>query len=197
MNSIVVRSRADEHRIPIAPLDVSAVRCRDCNEYLNKQEALLVEVADTPVLELSCGHIAEVEDYVWTDNVAVQREATRFLNVDTVKNSEWFHSTNITDWHEKVLDNNTLIHLGTEEAALSRAYYISRMSNSDMMMYCVKLKKNIQINDYIILDEDEWDFNYLINRHKVNRYLNMYESIGSISLLLHPSLFEVVETYYI
>lgn len=192
MNEIQVVSQRGWYELSVAPYGGSGIRCKECDQYLTMHDAYLVEICDEPVIELECGHAIETENAAWVDNVSVQKHSAVFADKEVVKNSYWYHATNVTEWHDKILHDNIMAHVGSEDAALSRAYYIASLSDADLLMYKLKLKESSKIEPDIILDEDDWSNNSLVNRHRVNRYVNMFESIGSISLLLHPSLFEIV-----
>lgn len=190
--SITVLDEFGEIELPVAPVGKSGIICRDCGEPFTVRDALRFETSDEPTMISGCGHFVDIADYIGLDNVALQHSALPLINKST--ETTWFHATRKDSWYDKVLENDVMIHAGDLASATSRGNYLAQgpRRRSDFLVYELRVRDGVKANNYIILDDNDWETN-LVNPDQINPYFNMYENIGSISILTHPSLVEVVD----
>lgn len=144
--------------------------------------------------------------------VSILPEALEFLDDEAVLNTTWFHTTIREDWDERLKghqgEDTPLTHLGTLEAATVRMEDLKRERESEGLapaqfyLYEVALLPTMSISESLADDDNDsapesvkdWrrDRFEKYDLFGCTRYVNMYESVGSISLLANPHHFEVV-----
>ena len=160
-----------------------------CNQYHNKTELLVVP---------SSHHL---------------------LNADNAKDVVWYHSTNIVNWLDVLQSAKAseyfgteegdvpFVHVGTRGAAMQRAvelyagvedlYFEADETINGAFMYAVRLKEDAVISQHISADTNDWPF-YVEEETKDKmggdalRYVNRWESTGSVSMLIDPQMLELV-----
>jgi hypothetical protein len=118
-----------------------------------------------------------------------------------VKSIAWFHATNIYNWLEEINytddedENRPYVHLGSKEAALELAKwkYLEDPDGDNEMFYLWQVTLNVEalLADALLEDNNDWFYEVADSTRKtlggdVIRYLNKWESAGSISLLADP-----------
>lgn len=139
--------------------------------------------------------------------VRVRPDQVKFLtDHSAVLKARWFHTTSSVNWLESVREDNVQVHLGSESAALGRGVDLKGTNKYDPepVIYELRLKDGARVDPRIFEDENNWDEEGFdgkyggaaepapYSRTKVNRYVNEWEAPGQVSLLVHPSLIEVV-----
>ena len=167
----------------------STLACSVCNMYLSKyqEDKFRCEYfADCR----SCGARLNPVDL----NVHVKPSSAKFLRVDNVRSSYWYHATYVEDWANEV-PSDLALHIGTWQSANRRWMDVNSGGQKfhDGNMYKLKLKPGVPILRSVVLD-DHLDDTYIGSEHagKVVRYVNMFESTGSISLIVRREHFDVI-----
>lgn len=132
-------------------------------------------------------------------DVWVHPSSVELLDKETAQKTTWFHTTSIEHWEVKILEHEKRIpyvHAGTLEAALDR---FEHQKNSYGWVYELQLSDDCILADEVYEDHDRWDYSVQegfterdgIVKHAI-RYINRWESVGSISILLDPRRMKVV-----
>ena len=167
----------------------STIMCSGCNQYISKYQ----ESAFRRMLRVDCANCGITLDECNME-VHMLPTSAKFKRVQEVRKSEWYHATAVENWFEEVPDD-VPIHIGTSAAAMMRWRDINSSSKRPEAgwLYRLRIKPSIPImrgfgpDDYI-------DSTYLDSRYsdRVIRYVNIVESVGSVSLLTRKHHFEVV-----
>lgn len=180
----------------------SAFTCLNCNASLPKDaERRLCESFAESYL-CACGEVSGVEEVdVW-----VLPSSESMLEKANAHKTVWFHSTNVEYWDEKIVGPAAVssvvpyIHVGTVEAAMER---FRDKGSRYGWLYEIELTDDCVLADEVYEDRDDWVTSaergfYEENedddedlRHAL-RYVNRWESPGSISLLLDPRKMKIV-----
>lgn len=153
---------------------------------------------------------------VYSAGLRVLNDSAPHMDAQKVREDLWYHTTTTAHWIEQLiegetadrdflvrmeqnpdLDTTVMVHLGTVDAALDRAGH--RTAFETVYMYVVRLKPGVEIAQVVKEDTNDSCPNYagFCERDgystEVTRYVNMYESPGSISLLANRKSFEVVD----
>lgn len=202
----------------LAPDGFSGAYCYSCKSFFTEEE--VDSVGDSgSLLCASCG--ANSDQGVLPSGVKYSDR--KFFSKSAVRENTWYHITVRSDWGgditaEDDVDEQPLVHLGSKDAALDRmqdlieeaaASGISGDKAPKFYCYEVKVKPVASIADAVLADDNDMapskpsdmNLNYVISdgydEYGVNRYVNEYESHGSISLLAHPSSFDIVSSYQV
>lgn len=152
-------------------------------------------------------------------NILVVPSSHHLLNTENAKEVIWYHSTNIVNWLETVQSGKEseyfgtdegdipFVHVGTRGAAMHRAielyagvedlYQEAKETINGAFMYAVRLKKEAIVSRHISADTNDWPF-FVHDDDKKEmegdalRYVNRWESSGSISMLVDPQMLELV-----
>ena len=148
----------------------------------------------------ACGESISVADSTLT----IIPASAPLLTDENVKSITWFHATNVYNWLEEVSfdygdeDEDMLrpyVHLGSKEAALELAKwkYLEENDDDNDMFYLWQVTLNVEavLADVILEDNNDWFYEVTDSARKslgadAVRYLNKWESAGSISLLADP-----------
>lgn len=184
----------------------SPFTCFSCNQPLSHMvEQFLVQSVEGTIVECSCGEELEITDV----DVKVIPSSIPLLESSIAKESVWFHSTNVKNWDVEILkaqptrtggisDNGMSVpyaHVGTREAALER---FSDRKESNGWLYEIRLKESARVSDLVYEDTSDWDFWVRTGYYEDDmlcdaiRYINRWESVGSISMLIDPRVMEIV-----
>lgn len=183
----------------IDPTVYSALPCPNCSSY--------VAEGTTPFSVCTeCNHALGGGSGVFPD---VLHSSSHLLSKETAQEVRWFHATTVTSWHERLLagfnadtenyDDGTLyVHVGTEAAALDIAHskHLAWNGGDKVYFYELALKSDCVLSDDLLKDLNDWFFKVtpttkrILNGDAI-RYVNRWESCGSISLLVDPRMLEV------
>lgn len=176
--------------------------CRACNKHIHQDEFDAFHGCDS---------------YHLKTDLLVVPSSHHLLDLDTAQNAVWFHSTNVKNWLERVQSGEAneyfgmedgevpYVHVGTVEAAWHRANELysgncgedTAEVSSNAFMYQVRLKENAVVSRHISEDTNDWFF-LVEDKHRTKmdgdalRYVNRWESEGSISMLVDPCALELV-----
>lgn len=134
--------------------------------------------------------------------IYISQDSAHLLEPDKAKSEVWYHVTSMENWHETLLDTEInpvtpLVHVGTLKAALERMEYFvaNHWDEQSYHLYAVTLKEGARLDPNIYDDEDKWPsevgYSILFRKYSTFRYVNKFESPGSISLLADPRDFTV------
>ena len=184
--------------------DLSPFACSHCGKHSTKSMETHMRYAHNalyghqhePFL-CACGRTISIADSTLT----VTPSSAPLLNDETAKNITWFHATNIYNWLEEISfrdDENTqrpYVHLGAKAAALELAQWKYLEDNDDdndsFYLWQVTLNVEAILADGLLEDHNDWFYEVTDSTRKALgadavRYLNKWESAGSISLLADP-----------
>ena len=132
----------------------------------------------------SCGQALHdlFREYV---GVKVRRACAHYL---TDPPREWWHGTTRAHWEDT--PENAVVHIGTRQAAKERAE-IQRVTPA--FLYKVRLKDGVSFVRDVEDDCNEWPEDYERHHPWVHRYVNKYESPGSVSAYTRFSNLEIID----
>lgn len=167
----------------------SALYCPKCETHLSKYKERDF-LSEYDVTCSKCGNRMSEYDIA----VSVIPTSEKFLRVGAVRESLWYHSTSRENWHDNVPDD-VPIYLGTRAAAKARRSHTrTELRDEEAFLYTLKLKRNVPILRSVTADDYLNDhYTYPKYAHQVVRYVNMFESVGSISLITRRDHFEIVK----
>lgn len=173
----------------------SAFACGSCFEPISKEDQLTLcsGDADDALENVDCPACGDYFDITEVE-VRVHPEATPLLSMETVLETEWFHVSWSSNWHASLLREESIpyVHAGNRQSAIDR--YEGLYRGCIAYLYKFKLAPGISISDVIYDDLNEWPEDIqrgglpYRNGREVNgvRYVNRWESPGSISILVNP-----------
>lgn len=184
---------------------LSPFSCAHCGEHTSKlmetqmRSAHNARVDESP-FRCACGESISVADSTLT----VIPSSAPLLDDENVKSVTWFHATNVYNWLEEVSfdygeeDEDMLrpyVHLGSKEAALELAKwkYLEENDDENDMFYLWQVTLNVEavLADFVLEDNNDWFYEVTDSAREALganavRYLNKWESAGSLSLLADP-----------
>lgn len=190
--------------------NLSPFVCVRCNAHIDKRLELQIRREHNAFFgeksaRCSCGAGISVEESLLT----VVPSSSPMINARTAKNTTWFHATNIYNWLEEVTmidECRPYVHLGTKEAALELAKWKYLEDNDDdnpiFYLWEVTITDGAVLSDAILEDDNDWFYEVTDSTRNaidgdVVRYLNKWESVGSISLLADPRHISSVRVHYV
>lgn len=198
-----------------ADAGLSPFRCDNCSTHITKQNE-----SDSPlwheIPQVECNLCGDLQ----AGSITVIPESSSLLQAEVARDTIWFHTTYVENWFEKVSTGQGMeegredgdflfVHVGSEAAALDNAHYkyFDGYSSSDeptVMLYQVRLKADAVLSARVVNDNETWrDFDSVVEGSKeaiggdAVRYLNRWESPGSISLLVDARQLELVSVQQI
>lgn len=193
---------------PMSAEAQSAFVCLGCDEPLSKTwERMLTKGFDS----YQC--VCEEESMVDELDVHVLPSSFQFLDAGITRETVWYHSTKVENWAEEVSklrptficgSNEMLsvpyIHVGTLDAAMAR---FEDTNSESGWLYEIRIKDEAVLAGEVYEDRNDWEqwvrtgfFEGVLEDKKqcdVLRYVNRWESVGSISLIMDPRFMEVVK----
>lgn len=206
---ITIRKQPVASAMPIAPVDkngeqvrvfdsesqenkrLTAFYCKGCSRHLTDEEADIVISWDR--IKCSCGMKLAREDADLKDNLglAVLKKDLWVTDPNTRDGGVLYHATYDTNWHNEIKENpNRLLHIGSQDAAHSRAAELANTGTSpELVLYEIELVETASSSS--VLNEDlaeQWDTELKPENEKVKEsfhlYINGWEDHGSVSALL-------------
>lgn len=200
----------------LAPEGYSGAHCGKCKSFFTDEQVDAASASGKLTCE-ACGR--ESDDGVLQSGVRYGDR--KYFSKGAVREETWYHITVRNHWGEDITESDDVndqpfVHLGSKEAALVRMKALVEdeardpgYKGSHTQYYCyeVKVKPAAPIADAVLPDDNEiapkkpsdFGINYISSEgyeeYGVNRYVNEFESHGSISLLAHPSSFEIMDSY--
>jgi len=143
-----------------------------------------------------------------TAHLEVTADTAHLLDDAEASTAAWFHATKDPNWMDSlnksasVSAGSVIVHVGVKEAALARikdVLWMARLGGpQEYFLYEVRLRGSAQLLSEVVDDENEWPSrsNAFENRYGAGdaiRYVNRWETPGSVSLLVDAAAIEVVK----
>lgn len=176
--------------------DETDFACPKCSKTLSREEGKRLDDWDS--FPCQCGYTLNLFD---TEiEVLVQPKDASLLDKSEVRQRTWFHSTSSPDWLEQVTAAGKYAHVGSLEAATDRATVKSQNKDANEQktyLWELRVKPEAVIAGDLMRDDSDWleTVSPCSKDHlggDVQRYINKFESAGSISLLIDPRQMEAV-----
>lgn len=165
--------------------------CKNCSKHLSDEDADIIICWDR--VKCSCGTKLSRQDKELKDNLGLAM-IKKDLWLTDAKNRDGgvlYHATHDPNWHREIRDNpNRLLHIGSEDAAHSRATELATIGKSpELVFYEIELVETTSSSS--VLHEDlaeEWEPELKPNNENVkdsfHLYVNGWEEHGSVSAVL-------------
>lgn len=180
--------------------------CGNCGNHIEKSaERFSSYWQEVPVL--ACKTCGDAQ----AGSITVAPSSAHLLQPTAVKESIWYHATYVEDWFNKVSTGHGMkretgdflyIHVGNENASRDLAdskYFTHPEDGEKIVLYQLKVKADAVLAPSIFNDiETWWDYSSVTAETRTAiggdaaRYLNRWESPGSISLLVDARMLEMV-----
>ena len=180
----------------VAPEGVSGLVCACSHaptlQFTRKhasEKQILCEKCDEPI---NNGELVRV----------IHADSTLLTDPTEVTSRTWYHATHRKNWFKDILSaaptraydsGNLMIHMGNKDASLDRIF---AKSSDEWYLFEITLKPgtpvDVTVHDDNFCDALDWTGSTRYLADGVTRYVNAYEGIGSISLLVNPSYIESV-----
>lgn len=169
--------------------------CGYCKHVFSGYDSSIINVSEVMGCP-NCGLSVRKADC----DILVRPSSERYRDLDAVMSSSWFHFTFVDDWFNVVTGKGQLtpaVHVGTFDAAVERGrdainYYDTPTND----LYEIRFKPGTKFDDLIHSDkENRWEERASDLPYDAARYVNKYESPGSISIICDPRVLEVVAVH--
>ena len=181
----------------VAPQGLSGAYCYDCLGFF-PWDVVSHDAADTFDCP-NCG--VSVGQHFW--HTGITSDGALFADNRHVYASSWFHSTTNPDWLSSVQNAGQvpLVHVGSRMASKQRHSNLRKSGvNEPFYLYETRLNASVSLCDGFV-DDDNDDAPKLVGEvagpqydtFGATRYVNAYEHIGSVSLLVNPAGLSLVK----
>lgn len=199
-----------------------ATRCAHCEHGYSDNQSDVISRTINAKGSFTCVKCGKAYYDMTQFNIWVREDSAKFLNLDTVRNSFWYHGTHARHWHSSLVTGgdpfhhsygtgDIMVHIGTQSAAEERIrhrkeFHATRnpMHFEDWCVFTLRIKDSAEVHPVLQKDFDWFpethndildDFEDLFDWEPegVTTYLNAFENPGSISLLANINALEVVE----
>lgn len=163
----------------------SAFRCPTCGRAPTRKHEIRLISSDAA--ECPCGEIYDATEAT----VLVGQNSEKFLDLLTTRESIWWHGTHQHDWPRKPIEDPDLyyVHIGTYHAAYMRA-----RQEKAAYLHKVVLYWPTKVSPIFLKDRGWWPQKIEgFDLADAYRYVNRWESPGSISLLVDPLCIKTLE----
>lgn len=178
------------------PGDETAVFCRKCKRFLTKEAEKSLRKIDG-ISYYTCDR-HEGREFDNVGDYYMHHESLKYLDERVVREETWYHVSVKSDLDETNCEFK--FYVGTKQAAIERILELD-VDPNDVTFYEAKLKPASKINNNIVDDDgifDGMEPQELVQQHdellktgEVYRYVNMFESPGSMSLVGKRKDFEL------
>lgn len=169
----------------------SPFRCPECGRAASRTEHANLLISGYAV-ECTCGFIYDNE----IAEVVLRQGSLKYLNTVEVFNNYWWHTTYLTNWFKDIRNYHgdtkvylPMVHLGTFNAACDRGRWEGYTN-----LFRVRLKNSAKIMPEVQDDKTIWPSLAEDYEYDIIRYVNRWESAGSISLLVNPNAMIIAES---
>jgi len=170
------------------------VACPLCQTFYRDSDANSASVGmECP----GCGKYNEPHTLI----VGVLPEDVELLTSDdAVRQRTWYHVSTREDWMGEIdkAEVTPVVHLGSKKAAYERT---NQLEFKNLRIYEVKLNDDIPISPVIEIDDTDRQPITVdqLEPHPnmvdgANRYINSFEDCGSVSLMVNPTMFTVIDS---
>ena len=171
------------------------LRCPACSELLTSAQHKALRSWTS---EVECSRCGMSRMNIYDVDVDIQKGCEKYLDDDVVRKVKWHHTTNAYDWLDQVQNawEKPIVHVGTFQAAMARSRDIKGNTvRTSRYRHVVRISEDATIDPVVQEDQDYWMNSWEEYKFDVTRYVNRFESPGSISLLVNPNFLEFVETH--
>lgn len=175
----VVKSEAERRK------SRSAFRCPRCGNAPTRKHEIQLISSDAAVCP--CGEIYDATEAI----VLVGPGSEKFLDLYTTRETVWWHGTHQHDWPKLPIEDPNLfyVHVGTYHAAVMRA-----RQEKAIYLHKVVLYWSTKVSNIFLKDKGWWPQKVEgIEPADAYRYVNRWESPGSVSLLVDPLCIKTLE----
>jgi len=169
----------------------SPFRCPGCGKPASRTEHASLLIAGYAV-ECECSVVYDTE----SAEIVLRQGSLKYLDPAEVFNNYWWHTTDKNNWFNDIRNYHgmweqdmPMVHLGTFNAACDRGRW-EGYSN----LFRIRLKNSAKILPEVWDDATIWPSLAVEYDYDIIRYINRWESAGSISLLVNPNAMIVAET---
>lgn len=183
----------------VAPEGVSGLVC-DCGHTPTLQFTR-EHAAEKQIVCESCGEPINNGELVRV----IHTDAALLRNPNEVTARTWYHATHRKNWFDDILaakpsrhgdSGNLMIHMGNRDASLDRIF--TAKSSDEWYLFEITLKPDTPVDEDVhddnFCDALDWTGSTRYLADGVTRYVNAYEGIGSISLLVNPAYIQSVSS---
>lgn len=184
------------HPQAMGPEDAAPYVCPSC--HVTVTQAQKKRLISGELVTCSCGEKFETE----SADLKVLPTSAPLMSEEFAKDAIWYHATVVPNWHEAVSEAGVYVHAGSRAAALERAAdkffpYGQKITDRTIYLWKLSINSDAVVASDILSDENQWPtwVTGCTQKHlggDVQRYLNRWESPGSISVLADPRAFNVI-----
>lgn len=142
--------------------------------------------------------------------VALRVDSKKFLNKQEVLDTKWFHTSTYENWEATVghqaAEGRDYVHLGTKDAARERNEIVAvNIDDDPLYIYEIEIDRSSSIEDKVYYEDpfdnrdlpkvqgsNSSDVTKASDEPGITRYVNHFESPGSISLVVDPSKIRIL-----
>lgn len=170
---------------------LTAFYCKNCSTHLSDEDADTIICWDR--VKCACGTKLSRQDEALKANLglAVLKKDLWLTDPNNRDGGIMYHATHNENWHQFIRENpDRLVHIGSEDAAFSRAIELATIGSSpDLVLYEIELTNTSSSKSVLHEDmADAWDEQLLSSNVHVkdsfHLYVNGWEEHGSISSIL-------------
>ena len=206
----------------VAPADMVGLICpnTNCGKHMTRREwGTKRDLAAYGDL-ITCQHCENDADNTFREftpdncKVDVESRSAELIEDSAARTTVWYHATTRENWDKNILVRNPregdlYVHLGTKSAAIERIHDSLDHKGGEFYLYEVTLMEDTNLASHILSDDNVWpthtnsderyadswepvDWKNEIQVHDAVRYLNRWETPGSVSMLARASKIQVV-----
>lgn len=174
----------------------SAFACSLCFAPLSKADQidLCDGEADDMLNEVECPACGDYFDITGVE-VRVHPDTSNLLDMKTALEAEWYHVSWSANWHNSILQEEDIpyVHAGNRQSAVER--YEGLYKGCKAYLYKFKIAPSANLTPTVFDDLNDWPqtVSYPMGMPSQQgrtvdgfRYINRWESPGSVSLMIDP-----------
>jgi hypothetical protein len=208
----------------VAPTDMVGLICpnTNCGKHMTRREwgtkRDLAAFGD----RITCQHCENDKDNTFREftpddcKVDVESRSADLVNAAPARAATWYHATTRENWDKNILvrkpqEGDLFVHLGTKSAAVERIHDSLDHKGGTFYLHEVKLVEDANLASHILSDGNCWpthtnsderyadswepvDWKNEIQAYDAVRYLNRWETPGSVSMLARATKIQVVKS---
>lgn len=181
--------RTDRTKFMTAPKGRSACCCVRCEKFFPSDKN---PDAFGALRTMKCPSCDTIYSYP-EERTYILPNSIQRMNTQACKQLMWYHTTLNPNWFEEVTSQeDLLVHIGTKEAAEDMANNFLVHGHKTVYTYWLKVLSPTSISPDFVLDTNEWPDYYDKYNHAydAHRYVNDFESPGSVSMLVRTDRLE-------
>lgn len=168
----------------------SPLYCKYCKQHLSKYQER--QVSTTYQFKCRYCNVIRTEFQV---AAKVAPSSVRHMKIGAVRDSMWYHATKNSNWHEDKDGFDNPVYIGTRSAANRRWSDLTSGSTRPFKywMYKVRLKDGVKIHPRVLMDDYVSSGTVQKAHSSAVRFVNLFESPGSISIALPGEFIEIID----